>query len=62
MSFDALLPWIIALAVIYVPMITYIGFELWRAPLIDENGNVIRESKNCAEHHPRTRASLTPAE
>jgi hypothetical protein len=62
MSFDSLLPWIIALAVIYVPTITYIGFELWRAPLVDENGNVISDGKKRPEHHPRRRASLTPAE
>jgi hypothetical protein len=48
MEFDlisnAIIPWVTALAVIYMPMIAYIAFELWRAPLVDDNGNVISES------------------
>lgn len=43
MSFSAIIPWIIALAVIYVPMIAYIAYELWRAPLVDDYGNIISE-------------------
>ena len=62
MSFNALLPWIIALVVIYVPMIVYLAFEISRAPLLDEGGNVIGEVKLWTGHHPSTRASLTPAE
>jgi hypothetical protein len=41
MTFDAILPWIIALTVIYVPMIAFIAFELWRAPLVDDDGNIV---------------------
>jgi hypothetical protein len=59
MIFSAIIPWIIALAVIYVPMITYIIYELWRAPLMDENGNVISEPTS---DHSLTQTWLTPAE
>ena len=62
MNFDALLPWILTLAIIYVPITAYIAIELWLAPLVDENGNVISEDRKRAEHHPRRRTSLTPAE
>jgi hypothetical protein len=41
MTFNTIIPWGIGLAAVYVPMIAYIAFELWRAPLVDDNGNAI---------------------
>jgi hypothetical protein len=35
--------WIIGVAIFYVLAIAYLGFEMWRAPLVDENGNVLPE-------------------
>jgi hypothetical protein len=47
------------LAVVYVPMIAYIAFELRRAPLVDDDGNIVSVSMTN-HYHRRTR--LTPAE
>jgi hypothetical protein len=36
--------WIIGVAVFYAFTIAYVGFEMWRAPLVDDDdGNVIRQ-------------------
>jgi hypothetical protein len=58
MTFDAIIPWVIALAVIYVPMIAYIAFELWRAPLVDDKGSFISEPTTDRFSSKQTRLNL----
>ena len=34
--------WIIGVGVFYASTIAYLGFETWRAPLVDDYGNVLQ--------------------
>jgi hypothetical protein len=62
MSFEALMPYLVILAMVYLPMIAFIGYEIWRAPLVDDDENIISDRTKRADHQVRKRASLTPAE
>ena len=37
---------ITTLAVFYALAIAYLGFEMWRAPLVDDYGNVLQEGNS----------------
>jgi hypothetical protein len=40
---------IIGVAIFYALAIAYIGFEMWRAPLVDDNGNVLSQNNTLQE-------------
>jgi hypothetical protein len=41
--------WIIGIATFYTFAIAYLGYEMRRAPLIDENGNVLSDANSALE-------------
>ena len=40
---------IATIAVFYALAIAYLGFEMWRAPLVDEQGNVLHEGNSLGD-------------
>jgi hypothetical protein len=47
--------WIIGVAIFYTFAIAYLGYEMRRAPLVDENGNVLSDDNTAAEALHTTR-------
>jgi hypothetical protein len=47
--------WIIGIAVFYTFAIAYLGYEMWRAPLVDENGNVLSDDSTALKALHTTR-------
>jgi hypothetical protein len=41
--------WITGIAIFYTFAIAYLGYEMRRAPLIDENGNVLSDANRALE-------------
>ncbi|HKG74478.1 MAG TPA: hypothetical protein VKA79_09580 [Aestuariivirgaceae bacterium] len=41
--------WIIGLAIFYTFAIAYLGYEMRRAPLVDENGNLLSGDNTAPE-------------
>jgi hypothetical protein len=51
--------WIIDFAVFYALVIAYLGFEMWRALLVDHNGNVVPANDAAQEAcHTMRRSQL----
>jgi hypothetical protein len=38
----AMTTWMVGVAIFYALTIAYLGFEMWRAPLVDDYGNVLQ--------------------
>jgi hypothetical protein len=45
----AMTAWIIGLAIFYTFAIAYLGYEMRRAPLVDENGNLLSDDNRAPE-------------
>ena len=47
--------WIVGVAIFYTFAMAYLGFEMWRAPLVDDKGNVLPDDNTAQFHTMRLR-------